>query len=359
MLEDTSFLVAGAIGATIALCASIGLVLSTHIHGKYSLDHEVGVQKFHTSPTPRIGGVAIIAGLAGAWLFSSGEIAALIALIGLTGLPALAFGMAEDITGKVGVKWRLLATIFSGLIFALISGYSITSIGIPGLDLLLKFAVIAIPFTAFAVGGVANSINLIDGFHGLASGTLIIIFTAFAIVFARVGDLLLAKTAVIMLLIVAGFFLVNFPRGWLFLGDAGAYFTGYMVAVLGVMLPARNPEVSPWVTLLILGYPVMETVFSIIRRRKDGHSPGAPDCGHLHHLLHRGWANALAVKLGWHGSKNALTSVLAWTLPVISLIFASIGNLKSVQSVLLLGVGVLVYLGFYWALNRAEMLKKA
>ena len=118
---------AGSIGASVALLSGVALVQSKHLHGKYSLDYDTGVQKFHTHPTPRVGGLAILAGFIVAWFFSTGEARTLLALIGLTGLPALGFGMAEDITNKVGVKWRLLATIFSGLIFSIASGYSISS----------------------------------------------------------------------------------------------------------------------------------------------------------------------------------------------------------------------------------------
>ncbi len=338
---------AGLIGAGMALFVGIALVLSKRLHGRFSLDHHTGVQKFHTDPTPRIGGLAILAGFIAAWFFSSGEARTLLALIGLTGLPALGFGMAEDITNNVGVKWRLLATIFSGLIFTAASGYSITSVGIPWLDSVLAYSWVAIPFTAFAIGGVANSINLIDGFHGLASGTLMVIFLAFAIVYARVGDSTMTVVSITMLLVIAGFFVVNFPLGKLFLGDAGAYFTGYMVAVLGVLLPARHAEVSPWVSLLILGYPVMETVFSIIRRRMDGHSPGAPDSDHLHHLVHRRWATPMAERLGAVLGKNPMTSVLLWGLPIGSLLAASYGDLESSQPLLLLGAGVFLYVAIY------------
>jgi UDP-N-acetylmuramyl pentapeptide phosphotransferase/UDP-N-acetylglucosamine-1-phosphate transferase len=343
---------AGLIGAGVTLLVSIILVMSKGFHGKYSLDHDVGVQKFHTNPTPRIGGLAILAGFMAAWLLSTGETRYLLGLIGLTGLPALAFGLAEDITGKVGVKWRLLATILSGLVFALASGYVIPSVGIPGLDSLFAYYWVAIAFSAFAVGGVANSINLIDGFHGLATGTLMIIFAAFSIVYARVGDDLKVKISITMLLVVSGFFFVNFPLGKLFLGDAGAYFTGYMVGVLGLLLPARHADVSPWVSLLILGYPVMETLFSVLRRRLDGHSPGAPDSAHLHHLVHRRWATPLAEKLRITRGKNALTSVFLWCLPLGSLIAICFSKLNATQPALLLGLGVVIYVVVYQTSRR-------
>ncbi|MBL1435743.1 MAG: glycosyltransferase family 4 protein [Rhodobacteraceae bacterium] len=346
---------AGLIGAGVALFVGIALVLSKRFHGRFTLDHHIGVQKVHSDPTPRIGGLAILAGFIAAWYFSTGEARTLLALIGLTGLPALGFGMAEDITKKVGVKWRLLATIFSGLIFTIASGYSISSVGVPWLDVLLSYSWVAIPFTAFAIGGVANSINLIDGFHGLASGTLMVIFLAFAIVYARVGDSTMVVVSITMLLIIAGFFVVNFPLGKLFLGDAGAYFTGYMVAVLGVLLPARHAEVSPWVSLLILGYPVMETVFSILRRQRDGHSPGAPDSDHLHHLVHRRWATPMSERLNIILDKNALTSVFLWGLPIGSLLAATFTNLESSQPLLLLGVGVLLYIVVYRTAYKAPV----
>lgn len=354
MLFDPSLFLPGFIGAAVALIVSTTLVMSKGLHGKYSLDYIDGVQKFHSAPTPRVGGLAIFAGFVAAWFFSTGEARAIMGLVGLTGLPALVFGMAEDITKRVGVGTRLIATIFSGLIFTILSGYAVTSVQLPGLDSLLKYALFAVPFTAFAIGGVANSINLIDGFHGLAAGTLMIIYLAFALVSARIGDPVLLALSLTQMMIVAGFFVVNFPNGKLFLGDAGAYFCGYSVAVLAVMLPARNPEVSPWVSLLILGYPVTETVFSILRRlRKKGQSPGAPDSAHLHHLVHLGWAQRFTKLLHHPESKNALTSVFIWVLPLISLYSVAYSNLQTRQSLALLAVGVVIYLLFYRATGLA------
>lgn len=333
-----------------AFLVSVMLVLSKHIHGKHTLDSDDGVQKFHTSPTPRIGGVALIAGFFVSWVFMEGEARTLWALIGLAGLPALICGLAEDITKKVSVKWRLLVTILSGLLFAMVSGYAITAVDVPGLDTLLALPLVAFAFTAFAVGGVANSINLIDGFHGLASGTLMIILLAFALVGLRVGDVVLVSIAVTMLMVVAGFFVVNFPGGKLFLGDAGAYFAGYVVAVLAVMLPARNPEVSPWVSLLILGYPVTETLFSILRRqRKAGHGAGDPDSDHLHHMVHRGWAVGLTQNMRWPEAKNAMTSVLIWALPAITLLAAVFSDLGTAEAIIFLVLAIIVYLVFYRA----------
>ncbi len=95
---------------------------------------------------------------------------------------------------------------------------------LPGVDWLLSFTVCALLFTGFAMGGVANAINIIDGFNGLASGSLLIMLAAFAFVADRVGDELVFSLAILYGALVLGFFVVNFPLGKIFLGDGGAYF---------------------------------------------------------------------------------------------------------------------------------------
>ena len=94
--------------------------------------------------------------------------------------------------------------------------------------------------------------------------------------------------------LVLGFFVVNFPFGKIFLGDGGAYFAGFLLAALGVLLPMRNPEVSAWTAILICAYPVIETLASMRRKaRRDGHSVGQPDRVHFHMLAHRRYARRI------------------------------------------------------------------
>jgi UDP-N-acetylmuramyl pentapeptide phosphotransferase/UDP-N-acetylglucosamine-1-phosphate transferase len=241
------------------------------------------------------------------------------------------------------------------MIFALLTGYTITSVDLWGMDYLLAVPVISLAFTAFAVGGVANAINLIDGFHGLASGTLVIILLAFALVGWRVEDGTFVVLALTMAAVVFGFFLVNFPLGKLFLGDAGAYFTGYFVAIMAVMLPARNPEISPWVSLLILGYPVTETIVSIVRRAvsHDAH-PGEPDSAHLHHIVYRSWAKSVANIMQTPALQNSITSVFMWVLPLITLITVKYCGFQASSALLYLSIVVVFYLITYRAIVTRE-----
>jgi len=241
------------------------------------------------------------------------------------------------------------------MIFALATGYTITSVDLWGMDYLLAVPVLSLAFTAFAVGGVANAINLIDGFNGLASGTLVIILLAFALIGWRVEDGTFVVLALTMAAVVFGFFLVNFPLGKLFLGDAGAYFTGYFVAIMAVMLPARNPEVSPWISLLILGYPVTETVVSIVRRAvSHGAHPGEPDSAHLHHIVYRSWAKYVATALQAPALQNSITSVFMWVLPLITLITVKYCGFEASSALLYLSVVVVFYLITYRAIATRE-----
>lgn len=262
------------------------LVLTAGSHGRFSMDAPGAVQKIHLEPTPRIGGIGIyLALLMAARLLEPGETRHILTTVLIAGMPALLAGLLEDVTKRIGVAARLLATLGSGLLACWMSGVVLRQIGVPGLDALLAFGPFAALFTAFAVGGVANAINIIDGFHGLASGTTVIALLALAVIAALAGDPALALAALLVAAAVAGFWLVNFPWGKLFLGDGGAYFAGFALAWLAVLLPVRNPEVSPWASLLVCAYPIIEVVYSILRRRRAARSPGAPDRAHLHSLV--------------------------------------------------------------------------
>lgn len=228
--------------ASFALC--LLLVLTKRWHGTLTMDHLEGVQKFHTAPTPRIGGVPIVLGLVVAWSKAPPDTKDMLTAILFAGMPAFIFGVLEDITKRVGMIQRLLATMASGLLAWWITDYSLTRVDIWGVDWLLGLTVVSVVFTAFAVGGVANSINIIDGFNGLASTASTLAFVGYAMMAWQVGDTQLATVALVLAACVWGFFWVNWPLGKIFLGDGGSYFIGFALAWTAVMLIERNPGVS-------------------------------------------------------------------------------------------------------------------
>lgn len=272
----------------VSTCVSGGLVLTKNWHGRFSLDTHEGAQKFHTTPTPRIGGVALMTAVVAAWYASDKATGMLLGLMLVASLPAFISGLLEDFTKNVGVKERLLATMLSGLFASVFTGYHIDHLGIVGIDNLFSFYPVALAFTVFSVGGVANAINIIDGFNGLAGSVLMICFATFGLIAWHVGDSQLLEISIIMMLSIGGFMMFNFPFGKIFMGDGGAYFLGFMLAWMAVMLPMRNHEVSPWTSMAICSYPIIETLFSILRKSiRSGHHPGQPDRVHFHMLVYQ------------------------------------------------------------------------
>ncbi len=345
-------------GFAICLCLCLVLVATRRWHGHLTNDGVAGIQKFHRIPTPRIGGVAIAATYWLVWPFLPDDLRPTWLAIGIAGIPAFAAGIGEDITRRVGVRYRLLATMGSGVIFALLTGYTMHKVYLPGVDWLLSFYVCALLFTGFSMGGVANAINIIDGFNGLASGSLIIMLAAFAFVADRVGDPLVFRLAIVYAALVLGFFAVNFPHGKIFLGDGGAYFAGFLLASLGVLLPMRNPEVSAWTAILICAYPVIETLASMRRKsRREGHSVGQPDRVHFHMLAHRRYARRIVGASGPVHLRNPATSLVTWLLPLLTAVFAALAYDSVIACAALFFVTVFIYGQFYriMSLNASNL----
>lgn len=300
-----------ALAATVSLLVAVGVVVTQRYHGSWTIDTQIGIQKVHSNPTPRVGGLAIAAGVGSGYLVAPPNIQILLWPVMLASIPAFAFGLLEDLTKRVQVRMRLLATMASGVLGWLLTDLVITDVNIPGLDWLLGFTLVSVLFTAFAVGGVANAINIIDGFNGLSSGTVLMILAGFAALALQQNDDSLVGICLLMGGAVLGFMVVNWPWGKLFLGDGGAYYLGFTLAWMAVMILARHPEVSAWAPLMICGYPVLEVGFSIWRRKKRHLSPGAPDRLHLHSLVKRRVVRAR--HLGWnHVVRNSLTGTLMW-----------------------------------------------
>ena len=203
-------------------------------------------------------------------------------------LPAFGAGIAEDCTKTQSPRRRLFFTAVSAGLAGWWVGAVITRTDIPGLDWVVAFPLGALLVTMFVVAGVANAVNIIDGFNGLASMCVVIMLIGLAYVAFAVGDHLIASLALAGIGAVLGFFVWNFPAGLVFLGDGGAYFLGFYLAELAILLLHRNPGVSPMFPLLLCLYPVFETLFSIYRRKWLRGAPvGMPDAAHLHSLIYR------------------------------------------------------------------------
>jgi UDP-N-acetylmuramyl pentapeptide phosphotransferase/UDP-N-acetylglucosamine-1-phosphate transferase len=224
------------------------------------------------------------------------------------------------------------------------------------LDWVASTALGAALLTAFSVAGIANSVNIIDGFNGLASMCVVIMLAALAYVGFQCNDLVVGQLALAGIGAVMGFFVWNFPAGLIFLGDGGAYFLGFLVAEISILLLHRNPgEVSPLFPLLVCIYPVFETLFSIYRRRFiRAVPPSMPDGIHLHSLIYRRvmrWAvgNRSAKALT---RRNSMTSPYLWLLCMFSVVPAVIFWNNTAILALFLLVFACTYVALYWRIVR-------
>ncbi len=337
--------------ASFALC--VLLVLTKPWHGALTMDFTDGIQKFHTTPTPRIGGIPIVLGLIVAWSKSPADIQQMLTPILFAGVPAFIFGVAEDITKRVGVMQRLLATMASGLLAWLITDYSITRVDIWGVDWLMKFTLVSVLFTAFAVGGVANAINIIDGFNGLASTMSTLAFIGLGMIAWQVGDTALAGTALVLAACVWGFFWVNWPLGKLFLGDGGSYFIGFALAWVAVLLIERNSSVSAFAALVVCVHPVTEVLFSIYRRRIKKLHPGHPDRLHFHSLVKQRYVRRW---FGQHSNsvRNSITGGLIGLMTVSAVVLANLAYASVPWSVFVFVGLAMGYVAIYARMVRHQ-----
>lgn len=346
-----------------SLLASIGLVLTQKWHGRFSLDSTQGIQKAHTCATPRVGGLAIVLGVwLACWLATDAEKSTLHPLL-LSSIPAFVFGLAEDLTKKVGVMVRLLATMSSGALGWWLTDISITSVDIGFLNPVLAVGVISVAFTAFAVGGVANAINIIDGFNGLVSYFVILALLGVGAIAMNVQDTPLAVSCLVISSAVLGFGLVNWPWGKLFLGDGGSYFLGFALAWCCVLLIERHPSISAFAVLLVCIHPVTEVLLSIYRRKLRNSNLGQPDRLHLHNLvMRRVVRNRMQVGSGY---ANAVTGMVLpmMSLPAVFLAYAVQDNTPMAAFLCLLFILGYVALyarlvRFYWCSPLAFLFRK-
>lgn len=252
------------------------------------LDSADKVQKMHFGKIPRGGGVGVfVAFCAGiALLVAFGKIEAkFLALI----IPAsfiFTSGILEDFNYALSPKIRLILQT-AGAISAIIIFPNCVIVDI-GVELYYNLAII---FTLFCMVGVTNAMNIIDGFNGLAGGFALLVLISIAIVSAIVGNVAIFYIALVLISVVLGFLVLNFPNAKIFLGDGGAYFMGFLLAFLLVILTQdssnniADKSVSAYYGLCVMIYPVFEVLFSIWRRKRRRLSAMSADKLHLHTLI--------------------------------------------------------------------------
>ncbi|MES2324735.1 MAG: glycosyltransferase [Pseudomonadota bacterium] len=306
------------------------VIKQARLHGP-ALDVDFfSVQKVHTHAVARIGGLPIFMAMVISAGISIWRVPAMANwLLGLMLCSSIAFvgGIIEDYTGNVSAIRRLLLTMAAALLGYFLVDAKLGRIDFPMGTWWILSVWVALPLTILAVAGIANAINIIDGFNGLASVVTICMLISLGYVAWQVGDVFVLVAALMVAGATAGFLIWNYPVGLIFLGDGGAYFIGFMLGELTLLLVMRNPQVSTWYAALLLIYPAFETLFSAYRRMfLRGKSPTMPDGIHLHSLIFRRivqWAvgrkEARALM-----RRNSRTSPYLWMFSLMAVIPATV-----------------------------------
>jgi UDP-GlcNAc:undecaprenyl-phosphate/decaprenyl-phosphate GlcNAc-1-phosphate transferase len=241
-------------------------------------------RKVHQKVMPRLGGVAIFFSFMLGFLFFAPNAQGIIPIIA-GGTIILILGIIDDMYQlHAGIKF-----IGQGIaaLTVVLAGIQIDFVTIP-FGPRIEFGLWAIPITMLWIIAITNAINLIDGLDGLAAGISSIVLITISGMAIASGNMFVGLTGLMLLGSTLGFLVYNFYPAKIFLGDSGSYFLGFMISVLSIEGLYKNVAVfSILVPIVILGIPIVDTVFAIIRRKVHGRPFYRPDKYHLHHCLLR------------------------------------------------------------------------
>jgi UDP-GlcNAc:undecaprenyl-phosphate GlcNAc-1-phosphate transferase len=244
-------------------------------------------RKVHCAPVPKVGGLAMAVGaLVPVLLVADGGRFVNAVLLG--SLVLAAFGIADDFR-SLSWKSKFAGQIAAALIVILYGGVRICSLGEIAPEGFQLPDAVCIPLTLLVIVGVTNAINLSDGLDGLAGGTSMLIFMCIGfLAFTSPG---LPQQLFVMVLCAAvigaifGFLRFNTHPATIFMGDTGSQLLGFLAASLSLGITQSSGVLSPLLPLLLLGFPVLDTLTVMVERIADGRSPFFPDKNHFHHKL--------------------------------------------------------------------------
>jgi UDP-GlcNAc:undecaprenyl-phosphate GlcNAc-1-phosphate transferase len=239
-------------------------------------------RKVHSKLMPRLGGLAIFIGVIAGY-FAGGLHNEKVTAISVGAILIVVIGILDD-KYELSAKVKFLGQIIvASLIVA--SGLTVDLLTIPYIgDFELGFW--SYPITIFWIVAITNAINLIDGLDGLSAGISAIGIATIAIMAGMNGKALIFMISIILLGSIMGFLFYNFHPAKIFMGDTGALFLGYSISILSLLGLYKSVTLFSFlVPIIILGVPIFDTTFAIIRRIVNKKPISAPDKSHLHHRL--------------------------------------------------------------------------
>jgi UDP-GlcNAc:undecaprenyl-phosphate GlcNAc-1-phosphate transferase len=187
----------------------------------------------------------------------------------------------------LGFKTKFAGQFAAALIIIIYGGVKIKSLGMLLPDGVLLPDWLAMPLTFIVIVGITNAINLSDGLDGLAGGISLLSFLCIGYLAYSAGYLGIALLSAATVGAIFGFLRFNTYPATVFMGDAGSQLLGFMAITFSLKLTQGNAPLSPLLPLLLLGFPVLDTITVMFERVTNGKSPFVADKNHLHHKFMR------------------------------------------------------------------------
>lgn len=284
-------------------------------------------RKVHQKIMPRLGGLAIfLSFIIGILIYKPISATYLPIIIG--SIIIILTGMLDDVK-EISPKLKLLGQIAAAAVVVIMGNIQVEFINLP-FGGKIEFGILSIPMTMLWIIGITNAINLIDGLDGLAAGVSTIALFSIAGMSYITGQIIVSIIALIVAVSTTGFLFYNFHPAKIFMGDTGALFLGYIISVLSLLGYKNVTFISLIIPVIILGVPISDTFFAIIRRLANRQPLSAPDKSHLHHCLLRS------------GFTHKQTVLLIYAMSIILGLAAFIFYLATVWGAMLIIVALLI-----------------
>ncbi|MEK4228411.1 glycosyltransferase family 4 protein [Solibacillus sp. FSL H8-0538] len=257
-------------------------------------------RKVHARIMPRLGGLAIYCAFIIGFIFlklTTGFESKYAYAILIAATIVVITGVIDDMR-EISAKAKLLGQIIAACIVVFAGGIQINEINLPFGGEPLAFGWLSIPLTILWIVGITNAINLIDGLDGLAAGVSTIALVTLAAMAMLMGNGFVIAMASILAAASIGFLFYNFHPAKIFMGDTGALFLGFMISVFALLGFKNVTVISLIIPIIMLGVPISDTFFAIVRRVRMKQKWSDPDKSHLHHrLLDLGFSHRQTVLL--------------------------------------------------------------
>lgn len=286
-----------------------------------------GERRVHSKAMPRIGGLSIILAFTVSFLI----IAQFVEISYLLLIAALIIGLVGflDDLYQLSPKLKLFGQSIA-VVVVIFSGVTVNVLSIPFSDQIYIVPTwLSISITFLWIIGITNAVNLIDGLDGLAGGVSVIAGATILFLAVLMGNYTVILLSIALIGSTLGFLYYNFHPAKIFMGDSGALFLGFILAIISLMGFKQATTVSLIIPFIILGVPITDTLIAIVRRLLNKTSVTAADKNHLHHkLLEFGYSHrqtvlfiyGIALLFGFTAISFSQATLLGSTIIFIALV---------------------------------------